>query len=249
MLSMFAKPRVFKALIMENKDLNYLAYSEKIDDGEKLQYWHRFNFDFIKDRIKDKKILDIGCWTGGLEYYLNDFSCEPYAIDIDERALSIARLKFPQIKFQVGNAWSIPFADGYFDVVALSFVLEHIKDAKELKTLAEINRVLKPGGIFLLCVPAGNIISRLVDPAYFLGRHRHYNKRRLKKILSSAGFEIVKLAYRGGWYNTSKMLLFYFYKFVLRRQLPELKWLEQKIAAEFQHPGYDGVFLIAKKHE
>jgi len=232
---------------MEMKDLNYLSYSKKVDDGEKLQYWHKFNFDFIQDQIKDRKILDIGCWTGGLEYYLNDFSCEPYAIDIDERALSIAKIKFPRIKFQVGNAWNIPFEEGYFDAVVLSFVLEHIKGTKEMEALHEINRVLKPGGIFLLCVPAGNIISRLVDPAYFLGRHRHYNRRRLKRILSLSGFEIIKLAYRGGWHNTSKMLLFYFYKFILRRQLPEMKWLEQKIADEFKCTGYDGVYLIAKK--
>lgn len=231
------------------EEFNFLNYKSNIDTGEELQVWHYFCFDFIKKHLSGKKILNIGCWTGGLEFFLNDFPCEAFAVDIEERALEIARNKYKKINFSLGSADKLPFADNEFDVATIFFVIEHLPHGKDLPALQEINRIMKNGGLLFLSVPAGNAISRIVDPAYFLGRHRHYSEKKMEKMLKNSNFSIVEKKYRGGFFNTSKMMLFYFYKFVLRRPLPKNLWLENKIKEEFSREGYDGIYVMAQKNK
>lgn len=108
------------------------------------------------------RILDLGCGEGRhvISAYLQD---EVEAVGVD---LSLADLKSAQEKFapfeiadaknrtfvlSVANALALPFADNSFDKVICSEVLEHIPDYQG--ALLEIERVLKPGGVFCASVP------------------------------------------------------------------------------------------------
>jgi len=93
---------------------------------------------FGRSFSKDQKILDIGC---GFKPYQNFFNCEYIGID----PLPVTK---PNV---IGNAWDLPFDDNSFDGLVLNQALEHI--AKTNKTIAEIKRVLKPGGRCIITVP------------------------------------------------------------------------------------------------
>lgn len=108
-----------------------------------------------------QRLLDLGCGEGrhGLALALS-FPLEIHALDRAVRDLGIARQRWQElapgggagtISFTVGDAYRLPFADGYFDVVVCSEVLEHLADYPA--ALAEIARVLRPGGLLAVSVP------------------------------------------------------------------------------------------------
>ncbi len=118
---------------------------------------------------KKLKVLDAGCGTGSLVIELKRLMprLNVYAIDADERILSIARIKAEKekvrINFKKAFLQKLPFPDNYFDFVYSSLVLHHLKTADKEEALKEIYRVLRKGGSFLL-VDFGrpkNLISSL----------------------------------------------------------------------------------------
>ncbi len=94
---------------------------------------------------KTSRILQIGC---GPEDVINYISVgKKYAIDpLADFYKKKFRLDYKSISFFRGRAEKLPFKDGYFDLIILANVLDHVEQPK--KALVEIKRVLKTGGIF-----------------------------------------------------------------------------------------------------
>lgn len=115
-------------------------------------HWHRTEF-YLK-HIKDgQKILDVGCSNGGLLKYLSDTfpSSSLYAVDVGEFFVKNAQNLVPRASCFTAVVEELPFLDGTFDVVIAGEVLEHVLDIEI--ALAQIVRVLKPGGILLATTP------------------------------------------------------------------------------------------------
>ncbi len=110
-------------------------------------------------------LLDIGC-SGGLmtRCYSQRFRYVA-AIDVDAPAVIHAanRNSAPNLNYSIMNSESLAFLDSSFDVVTCTHIYEHVPDAHGL--MAEIYRVLKPGGICFFS--AGNRLS-LIEPHYRL---------------------------------------------------------------------------------
>lgn len=105
------------------------------------------------DFKSDKKILDVGCGTGNLllEIGKDHSSFELYGIDISPKMIQIANSKIGKltnVKFQIGSGDSLPFESNCFDFVVCSHSLHH--HPKPEKSLAEMTRLLKPGGTLIL---------------------------------------------------------------------------------------------------
>lgn len=89
-----------------------------------------------------------------------------------------------------------PFDDGYFDIVTMLAVFEHIDPARLVHLMAEIKRVLKPGGLCVLTTPAAWTDAvlrtlaalRLVDPAMIDEHKDAYSHAKIAAILERAGF-------------------------------------------------------------
>lgn len=109
-----------------------------------------------------ERILDLGCGEGRhaiSAYLLADVHV--VGVDINSTDLATAQQRladFParpaqqaSCTFMQASGFDLPFADDSFDKVICAEVLEHIPDY--LSVLAEIRRVLKPGGIFATSVP------------------------------------------------------------------------------------------------
>lgn len=97
------------------------------------------------------KILDLGCGTGRTTKFIHDQGYDVIGVDIVKNMIDLARKKFPKIKFEVGDAANLKFKSGEFDVVFFSFNgLDYIfPEVKRIYAIKEIERVLKPGGIFI----------------------------------------------------------------------------------------------------
>jgi SAM-dependent methyltransferase len=99
--------------------------------------------------IKEKfTVLDLGCGGGkSLGYFSNiNNNADWYGIDI-ENSPEVKGRKENDKRFITFNGIDIPFPDDYFDFIYCRQVLEHVRYPKEL--LAEVERVLKPGGYFI----------------------------------------------------------------------------------------------------
>ncbi len=103
--------------------------------------------------IQPKKILDVA--TGTADLAIAETRLQPeqiIGIDISEKMLEVGKTKikaYPNIALQLGDSENLQFEDGTFDAVSVSFGVRNFENVP--KGLAEMRRVLKPGGkVFIL---------------------------------------------------------------------------------------------------
>lgn len=208
---------------------------------------HKFFFDFVKKYTEGKRVLDIGCWTGGFEYYLQNSANFICAIDIEERALSIAKSNLSNIGFLKSDCLNLPFQQESFDVVTMWAVIEHIPKKSEEQVLKEINRILKPGGILCMNTMNDHFLSKVIDPAFFLKGHRHYATKTLKKFLNNTGFRINEIFKNGRIFTPLYLNMLYIFKYVFRKRMPRFKLMEKWQRGDYYRDGFNEINIIAQK--
>jgi len=120
----------------------------------------------------DMRVLDAGCGGGRNVEYLLRCGAEVHGVDRDpaaiERVRSVAARVAPTApggRFTVGPLAELPFADAYFDAVLCSAVLHFAVDEAEFETmLAEMWRVLRPGGLFFARLASTIGVEGAVEP-------------------------------------------------------------------------------------
>lgn len=151
------------------------------------------------------RLLDMGCGGGRHAFAALRRGARVVAFDADGVELKgvrdmvagmTAEGEVPPAGFGLpvqGDALSLPFADGAFDRIIAAEVLEHIPDDRD--AIAELVRVLAPGGRIAVTVPARfpERINWALDSEYhdFPGGHiRIYSQRELEDRLRDAGLEL-----------------------------------------------------------
>jgi 2-polyprenyl-6-hydroxyphenyl methylase / 3-demethylubiquinone-9 3-methyltransferase len=126
--------------------------------GSKLHMLARMNparfayFDTIVEHWQGLRVLDLGCGGGLTTACLAQRGATVVGVDLSRASLHVAARQacthgHPEAVFACGRAEFLPFADASFDVVWCTDVLEHLADLPT--AIAQIARVLKPGGLFL----------------------------------------------------------------------------------------------------
>ena len=120
------------------------------------------------------QVLDIGCGAGRTTVGLVDAGFQVTAIDLAQPLLDHARTRRPDIDYRVMNATRLELPDRSFDAALFSYngidVIFPLADRR--RCLAEVRRVLRPGGIFILSTH--NFIGHLFSGGYFYLRgYRH----------------------------------------------------------------------------
>ena len=131
------------------------------------------------------RVLDLGCGVGGFLGGLADLGGRVFPTDIDRASLLHCKERgFPL--GVVSDGYALPYRDGAFELVCLFDALEHIPD--EARALAEVRRVLAPGGHVIASVPAYPFLYANNDR---VARHcRRYTRATLRRALTSAGLEV-----------------------------------------------------------
>lgn len=153
-------------------------------------------FSMLKSR-GGGRALDLGCGTGNYTLELRRRGgFDVIGLDASEGMLAVARSK--GLNCIKGDAYSLPFPDGSFDLVLSVTMFEFIHEPE--RVVAEINRVLKPGGEVLIGTMNGRsawflfkrLKSLFVETAYRYARF--YTPRELEDLLRNAGFRDVQSA-------------------------------------------------------
>jgi len=139
-------------------------------------------------RYKVKNVLDLGCGTGRHCIYLakNDF--DVVGIDVSESALKMAnswvrKERLTNVAFMRGTMTNIPFDNNYFDAVVSVSVIHHAVKKDIVKTIDEVDRVIKKNGIFFT-----NLAS-MKDPRYGSGQKVENGTFRIFEAFEEKHFE------------------------------------------------------------
>jgi 2-polyprenyl-6-hydroxyphenyl methylase / 3-demethylubiquinone-9 3-methyltransferase len=139
--------------------------------GSQLHMLARMNparfayFDPIVERWQGRRVLDLGCGGGLTIVCLAQRGATVVGVDLSRASLRVASChtrgdRHPASVFACARAESLPFVDASFDVVWCTDVLEHLPDLPT--AIAQIARVLKPGGLFLYDTINRTWLSRLL---------------------------------------------------------------------------------------
>jgi len=144
-------------------------------------------------------VLDVGCGTGSLAIALKaevGASGAVTGIDASPEMIEQARRKATRAGvdagFEVAPIEGLLFPDARFDLVVSSFMLHHLPDGVKRKGLAEVRRVLKPGGRFLAVDFGGTSQSLIGHLLSVLGHTHGASLDALAPAMEEAGFTDVE---------------------------------------------------------
>jgi SAM-dependent methyltransferase len=136
------------------------------------------------------RVLDAGCGTGGNLVWLGQLG-RAVGVDLSPQALALARQR--AITVARGDVLRLPFRDGEFDLVTSFDVLYHRWVSDDEAAVRELVRVLRPGGLLFIRVPALKWLWGAHDEEV-LSRHR-YARNEVSRLLSTCGLKDVRSTY------------------------------------------------------
>jgi ubiquinone/menaquinone biosynthesis C-methylase UbiE len=170
--------------------------------------WDRILVQELRPSIGSLRILDVGCATGRLlERLAEAGATELFGIDLAPRILEVAREKLSWtgalVELRAADAEdTLPWEGDFFDAVTLTGVLHHFFRPGD--ALAEIRRVLRPGGRVLVVDPCFlPLVRQIVNLALRVAPHDgdfHFcSPREAVGLLTGVGFETKRIRRAGLW--------------------------------------------------
>ena len=142
------------------------------------------------------RALEVGYGAGAVQLVLSEGVDELHGIDLDADAQLVTRLLADRGKtahLRQGSVYELPYADGFFDLCVCFSVFEHLREPA--RGLAEVHRALKPGGLFLLGMPA---VNTMMDAGFRsigfkrIDDHHVTTPAAVKRALPGVGFRVAR---------------------------------------------------------
>lgn len=148
--------------------------------------------DFIGRLPVRAKVLDSGCGAGIPISQLLSEHFEVTGVDFSEAQIERAKKNVPTATFLCEDMTKLNFPENTFDGITSYYAIIHIPRVEHQPLLANFHRILKPGGIALLCLGAENLIDD-IDENYLGTRMywSHYDTETYLKMLNDCGFSII----------------------------------------------------------
>jgi SAM-dependent methyltransferase len=166
--------------------------------AEAHHFWFRgfraFVIPLIRQALEGRttpRILDCGCGTGANVELLSRFG-RAFGFDLSLTGLRLAR-EGGRTRLARATVTAAPFPENAFDLVTSFDVLYALEPADERAAVAEMFRLLRPGGYALINVAAMKLLRG--DHSVLSREVRRYSRAELQRLLVDAGFSIVRLTY------------------------------------------------------
>jgi SAM-dependent methyltransferase len=174
--------------------------------------WTQLRLDAVRELVEPApgdRVLDLGCAAGATSHFLSTFGCETVGIDAEPLAVERARSLFPALRFEVADVRAIPFPEESFDKAVAADLVEHLDDGTFASMLAELRRVLRPGGTLSLYTPnPRHLIEQLKARDLLLAQNPTHiglrTQEELETALRRAGFAVEISAWRPSFFPVLK---------------------------------------------
>ncbi len=178
----------------------------KLADHYDNSFEGRFTLDFKNLLLEEitaepgSRVLDVACGNGTLLSMLTKkFGITGFGVDISEKMIENARLKYPEMIFETAGCEKIPFEDRSFDIMTVCAAYHHFPDGKAFA--AEANRLLKTGGcLYIADIYYPDLIRFILNPFVRMskaGDVKFYAPKEIIKTMGKSGFRHVRLAISG----------------------------------------------------
>ncbi len=164
----------------------YLA--ERTRDSEDV----RLLVEFMERLPENAKVLDAGCGAGIPISQMLSERFQVTGVDFSEAQIELAKQNVPNAQFLCQDMTKLDFPESTFDGITSYYAIIHIPRQEHQALLANFHRMLKPGGVALLCLGAEHLIND-VDENYFGTRMywSHYDTDTYLKMLQDCGFSMI----------------------------------------------------------
>ena len=140
--------------------------------------------------------------------FMEKFGIEKISPSFLNRPQSIFK-KLNLINYDIENGNSMPFEENFMDVVTMLAVFEHVEYSAWRPVLTEAHRILKPGGVCILTIPAvwSDYLLRLMAICKLISRveiddHRtNLSTSKIREMLQKSNFKNIKSGYFEGFFN------------------------------------------------
>jgi len=187
---------------MEPPRIYTREYYQRIADLEERHWWHCGMREIAAALIRSQdhsgpyiRVLDAGCGTGaGMAWAQNALAARTViGVDISAQALTLRRSQ-PERLLAQASALQLPFRSESFDLLVCQDVVQHLPtDGADVRALAEMRRVLRPGG--LLLVRANSRLGLGQDDAARDVDFQRYTLPELTARVQAAGFRVLRATY------------------------------------------------------
>lgn len=164
-------------------------------EHEDRHWWYRGRRRIVCQELANlcvgsgARVLDAGCGSGRLLDELGGYG-HVTGLDLNPHAVEVARRRGHADVVQ-GPVEQLPWPEATFDLVISLDMVEHTADDRV--TLRELRRVAKPGGRFLMTVPAYDALWSTHD--VFNNHHRRYDRAMVRALAAETGWSIERLTY------------------------------------------------------
>ncbi len=168
--------------------------------AEKDLWWYRgmreILFGMLDPVVQGRsyrRVLEAGCGTGYMSHVLQErYGWPMYPLDLGWEGLEFGR-GYGISRMTQGNIAALPYADRAFDALFSLDVIVHFPLGEEDVAMAELARVLAPGGLFVIRVSALDILhSRHSD---FATERQRFTKQRLINLVERHGIRPLRVTY------------------------------------------------------
>jgi SAM-dependent methyltransferase len=153
--------------------------------GPRHELRERLLLDLFLSASPGPSVLNAGAGQGTFSVRLARLGYEVTSIDDSPAAVDVLRSRLPG-PVELADVTAMPFADESFDAAVLGEVLEHVPD--DAGALAEAARVLRPGGVLAVSVPANP--KRFGPSDRWAGHLRRYSREMLVDACERSGFRV-----------------------------------------------------------
>ena len=181
---------------MDYKNLVKSGYNKVADDYLTARTCNSEDILLLDDlirRLHEKaKVLDAGCGAGIPVAQILSERFTVIGVDFSEAQIELARKNVPNISFLCQDITQLDFQDGTFDAICSYYAIIHIPRQEHQSLFLNFHRILKPGGLALLCLGAEDLIDHIDEN--FFGAHMywsHFDTETYLQMLEETGFFIL----------------------------------------------------------
>ena len=179
-----------------NKALNF--------SGLDIDFFARVKNDYLVDILNKRQagaikaeLLDVGCGVANAHGQLTGRVGSIAGVDVSTASISVARQRNPGIRYETFDGTHLPFADRSFDAAFAINVFHHVPVAQRPALVADVRRVLRPGGLFAIFEhnPLNPVTRRIVNTCEFDRDAVLLRRRDSRLLLQNAGFGEISTRY------------------------------------------------------